>query len=163
VENVYFHYQVNKLINPGHKKPIKSLCFKPDKENNTLISGGEDKNVMVWNLLEKKLTDCFEGHLEHSGSNYDPNQGHYDTILSIAASTDKIYSTSLDIKIWDYEGKLLKTIPTLKGGHDDIITSIKFSNNNKYVLTSSYDFKLKIWKISKNYLTLLQEIRTGER
>lgn len=48
------------------------------------------------------------------------------------------------IKIWDLETGANFRILT---GHGDMINSSKFTPDNKFIISSSWDFKIKIWDV----------------
>ena len=54
-----------------------------------------------------------------------------------------IASTSADntIKLWNYEGKLLKTLK----GHADAVTGLSFSPDGKRIASASWDRTVKLW------------------
>jgi WD40 repeat protein len=66
----------------------------------------------------------------------------------LAASTE-----DYTIKIWNLKNIILDTLIILK--HNNIVHDAVFSNNNKYVLTSSFDNCARLWDIEGHLLATL--------
>eukprot|EP00834_Sanchytrium_tribonematis_P005436 NODE_328_length_9539_cov_0.346716.p3 type:complete len:433 gc:universal NODE_328_length_9539_cov_0.346716:5143-3845(-) len=109
----------------GHADGITALYFY----GNILISGGWDKEVIVWDMGSGKLKRRLVGH---SGC-----------VRGLKCDGDKLISVSMDksIKIWNYnDGKCLRTF---NDAHTEGITCVDFEDN--FVVTGSNDNSIKIW------------------
>lgn len=116
----------------GHSGPIWTVAISADGQ--TLVSGGADSNVKVWDLPS--------GKLRHTLS------GHDDTVWSVAISADgkTLASGSSDktIKVWSVpSGKLLRTL----SGHNDTVWSVAISANGKILASGGEDKIVKVWSV----------------
>jgi WD40 repeat protein len=114
----------------GHQGTIWTIDFSPDGK--TIVSGGEDKMVKLWDIESGKLLHTMNGHSL--------------TIWNIKFSPDgsKIASGSFDetLKIWESQsGDLLHTLT----GHSQAIVSLAFSPDNTLLVSTSDDKTLKLW------------------
>ena len=109
---------------------VWSLALSADGQ--TLVSGGEDNTIKVWNLQTKDLKFASR---------------QLDTIRSLSLSNDGtiLASASGDlIKIWDLQGKTL--IRTLKG-HQSTIWSVDISPDGSMLASASGDRTIKLWNL----------------
>ena len=71
----------------------------------------------------------------------------------ISSQDEKLFLTSSDdntVKLWDQNGKLLKTI----SGYEGSVTGLAFSKDGKFVLTSSRDGLIRFFKIADGSLAV---------
>ena len=109
---------------------VWSLALSADGQ--TLVSGGEDNTIKVWNLQTQDLKFASR---------------QLDTIRSLSLSNDGtiLASASGDlIKIWDLQGKTL--IRTLKG-HQSTIWSVDISPDGSMLASASGDRTIKLWNL----------------
>ncbi|HQN92567.1 MAG TPA: WD40 repeat domain-containing protein [Prolixibacteraceae bacterium] len=123
----------------GDFSNLNELCFL--KDNNTIVFCFDDGEVECWDFSEKIKLRTFKVQLEGPYIRYSINVNIGLVITS--GSNDR------SPKIWDLNtGKLLNTLV----GHSDFIESMNFSNDNKFLVTTSADSKIIIW-----------DLRTGEK
>ena len=109
---------------------VKSIAFTPD--NCMIASGGEDKNIYLWDIK--------------SGGKIGTLYGHSSAVLSIVASPDSENLASSDrhglIKFWNLrtrqESRKIKasSIP---------INSLAFSPDSQTLVSGSDDYSIKLW------------------
>lgn len=137
---------------------IKYLIFKTDKidkeigtcenyvnnislnpiDNNILVSWCEDGTLNFWNVNKKLNLSSIKA-------------GNDTSYTKIAFSHDGLYvisgNSNNDARVWDAKTKNL--LAELKG-HSAVVRDAKFSLDNNFIVTSSYDGNLKIWKKNDN-------------
>ena len=75
--------------------------------------------------------------------------GHFAAISAVVFSPDGHFVVTnggeeKNVKIWETKtGRLIRTIEA----HADQITSVSFSNNGKYLLTTGHDHKARVWDV----------------
>lgn len=115
---------------PGHSKPIKAKAFAPD--GNSVATGGEDKQIKVWDLKT--------GNLIHTLT------GHTNTVTALQISPDGNYLVSgaddNTLRIWNLAtGTEIHRLT----GHKHRITSITFSKEGDRFLSGSWDGTVRLW------------------
>ena len=113
----------------GHEKNIFCLI---KLNNGKLCSGGADKIIKIWDLKEKKCEVDLKGHQSWIKSLYELKDGKI-----ISGSDDKT------IKIWENN----KEIKELKG-HEESVKSLCSIEDDKYLISSSFDKKINIWDLN---------------
>ncbi|MBD2103978.1 serine/threonine-protein kinase [Leptolyngbya sp. FACHB-261] len=116
---------------------IRSVAFSPDGQ--TLIGGGEDNLVKVWDL---KTGSQVQTLADHAGS-----------ITSVALSSNGrlLASSSEDstIDLWDaHTGRLLHTLR----GHLWPVLSIAISPDGQILASGSEDHTIKLWNLKTKQL-----------
>jgi platelet-activating factor acetylhydrolase IB subunit alpha len=123
----------------GHRgQGIAALCLHP--HHTTLVSGGEDSTIKLWDTSTSTLEKTLTGHTACvNGLDYD-------------SKGEKLVSCSNDmtIKIWalvhDYT-----CIKTLRG-HDHVISDVKFINNSESIVSCSRDTTVKVWSSATGFV-----------
>ena len=141
----------------GHMDSVNILI---EIDNNTLCSGGSDRNIIIWNLNEKEnkyiLKQICKGH-------------DFSVIGLTYLNNDKLVSASNDetIKIWQRNKYGLYIIKISIKGHKLGIAGLSSINNDTFV-TYSWDKSIKIWiSSSNNYINfnikIKEEIKRKEK
>lgn len=123
-----------------HAGDINKLVYDAARE--MVYSASEDMTIGVWNArtLEKVATLC----------------GHEGSVKSIAlVGSTKLVSGGADRKVvlWDVD-KQYKKLRTL-GEHDNVVTSVCVTANNNYVLSSSFDYLVRMWSVGNTRVSYL--------
>ncbi|UBF29582.1 hypothetical protein K9N68_17180 [Kovacikia minuta CCNUW1] len=128
----------------GHQDTVWAVEI--DSTGKTLISGGFDRVVKLWDMGTGKLRRTLTGHT--------------DAVRAIAISPDGkvIASGSGDktIKIWNLQtGELLRTLPadpSTNTGHAGPVWSVAIGPDSKTLASGSYDGTIKIWNLATGEL-----------
>ncbi|MBD2452007.1 WD40 repeat domain-containing protein [Nostoc sp. FACHB-152] len=115
----------------GHSGKVNTLAISTDGK--TLVSGGEDKTIKVWNLQTGELKRTFLGHTGKVNA------------VAISADSQIIASASNDktVKIWDLnKGCLLRTLE----GHTKVVRTVAISPDGQTIVSGSWDKTIKVWK-----------------
>lgn len=116
----------------GHNDRINTIEWGNDY--NTIISGGIDKKIAIFNINQKKKIADLTGH----------NGG----INSVSINKNNLAATASDdgtIKIWDLNNQTLtKTLY----GHANVVSIAKWINSNNLLFSGSYDGDLRIWNVN---------------
>ncbi len=155
---------------PGHKGGIKTIAFSPNGE--TILSGGWDKEVMLWGTKHGDLVRIFKGHTHSRGWNIIGFFGdifgdlsrwfqgwfmvHSHQVNAVAFSPDRAFvaagSADGKITIWDVNtGNIVRTMTSHKKG----TLAVAFSPNGRFILTGGLDsvkpsnlFHIKLWDVA---------------
>lgn len=121
---------------PGHRyirggrQVVTALTFSPDGA--VLVSGGWDKTVKVWGVLNTNLIADIPAH------------GAWVSDLAFSPNGKLLASVSADqtVKLWDTGTWRLKS--TLKG-HTQPVLSVAFSPDSRSLTTCGEDGAVKVW------------------
>ncbi len=113
-----------------HRSEIRSVAITPN--GRTVVTGGGDRTIKVWNGQTGSLEQTLSGHEE--------------TIKTLAISADgnTIVSGGNDrgIKIWNRRtGKLERTLE----GHEEEVNSIALSLYGDILVSGGGDRKIRVW------------------
>lgn len=126
VESQEYHCDISQL-----EAPINAVVFLG---NNLLIAGDDEGMVKIWRLAnnEAKLIRQVEAHSRAI------------TCMQIT-SDDKLLTGSADylLSIWDVQEMNRLASYT----HDESITALAVTRDNRYVITGCYDSKIRIWPL----------------
>lgn len=95
-----------KKFDDGHCSNVRRAILTLDGKK--MISGGDDKLVIIWNFETTQRIKTLEGHEE--------------SVNALAITKNVILSGGFDgcIRVWDFEGKLERTIKDFNGAVTDI-------------------------------------------
>ena len=113
-----------------HQDEIKSVAITPNGQ--TIVTGGRDRQIKVWNGPTGSLERTLPGHDEEIKS------------VAISADGSTIVSSSSDrqIKVWNRRtGQLERNLE----GHEDEVNSIALSLNGDIIVSGSGDRTVKVW------------------
>ena len=134
------------VVDPGgHSGKISKILFTPDGKN--IISTSEDKSIRVWDVesgeslarFASEIGDGPEGMIYASALSPDGR------ILAVAGypvlSEEQNYIVLIDIKKKEQVGTAI--------GHLDVINTLDFSGDGKYLASGSEDGTVLIWEIGE--------------
>ena len=118
-----------------HNDKVLCIAFSPNGEY--LLSGSEDKTIKLYHIPTDKIILDIEAH--YAGVK---DVDFFMEGRKIITAGDK------SIKIWNFEGIKEKTFL----GHYTYIWSFDVSNNNKYLVSASYEDYFRVWDIQNEKL-----------
>ncbi|MGH1396809.1 MAG: caspase family protein, partial [Trichormus sp.] len=126
--------QAMKVFTPfwGHQGRVLSVAMSQDGK--TIVSGGEDGSVRLWNLQGLSLAEPFRGH-----------QG---VVWSVAISSDgqTIVSGGEDgtVRLWNLQG-----LPLAKPfrGHEGGVSSVAMSQDGQTIVSGGKDGTVRLWNL----------------
>lgn len=157
----------------GHTSAVVALGFLPD--GNTLVSGGADKCLRVWDLSTAREISRFgesryavgclcvlpQGHVlagqgvtiriwdPRSGQQLGSLFGHNDAVRCLAISSDGKRALSggddRTVRLWDLER--CREMYRF-GKHRDGVTGVALTSDGRHVLSCSRDQTLRMWEIN---------------
>jgi len=151
----------NLSVLQGHSDQILTFCEIKNLQKQYLLSTGEDKNIILWDLKELKLLKKFRNVIH---DNRIWRMLNFKNYLKYNEFNDLIISCGDDnsIKIFNYENE--KVISNIENGKDKVKCLLQYNTNKeKFKNINNPDFKMmhflvsgdsgkkiKIWKL--NYL-----------
>ncbi|XP_015165976.1 autophagy-related protein 16-like isoform X2 [Solanum tuberosum] len=122
---------------PAHDGGCASILF--DYKSSKLISGGEDREVKIWDTRSGSLSNILYGCL---GS-----------VLDLSITQDNKFiiaaSSSNDLYVWNANSGRIRHILT---GHSNKVCAVDVSrSSNRYVGSAAYDRTIKVWDLQKGY------------
>jgi ribosomal RNA-processing protein 9 len=147
-------WSLNHKFYRGHNGSLTAVTF--GKDDNTFWTSSKDCSIIRWNIngkKEKKYPGRKANRQEikqKGGAKKSIPVGHYDEILTLAASDDGRFLVSGGrdrvLHIWDATTN--EILDTFKG-HRDIITSICFQKKSRTLFSGSFDRSIKIWNLDE--------------
>ena len=126
-------------------------AIRAQKKLQGMIVGDKTLQKQVEGVLQQVIYNVHEyNRLAHDG---------WVSGVSVSPDGTLIASADLDrtVKLWNRDGKLLKTLENF----EDDINRIAFSPNGKIMATSSYDHTAQLWRIAADYSVTLITTLTG--
>ncbi|AVH66666.1 nSTAND1 domain-containing NTPase [Nostoc sp. 'Peltigera membranacea cyanobiont' N6] len=146
-------YSLNRVMNKarvsiplcGHEGDVISVAISADGQ--TIVSGGEDGTVRLWNLQGLPLTEPFRGH-----------EGD---VWSVAVSADgqTIVSGGEDgtVRLWNLQGQ---TLAEPFRGHEGDVRSVAISADGQTIVSGGEDCTVQLWNLQGQ--TLAEPFRGHE-
>ena len=146
-ENVIKLWDTEKGVNTsnleGHTMDVYNIKWSNDSQLFTSI--GLDRTIRFWDIRENKNINIISS-IDFSSINdisiFTKNEGNNNNILIACGHSDGL------LTIWDYNRRCI-----LKQSyeHNSEIRSINFSPDGKYLITGSFDHKIKIYDVANNF------------
>ena len=146
-ENVIKLWDTEKGVNTsnleGHTMDVYNIKWSNDSQLFTSI--GLDRTIRFWDIRENKNINIISS-INFSSINdisiFTKNEGNNNNILIACGHSDGL------LTIWDYNRRCI-----LKQSyeHNSEIRSINFSPDGKYLITGSFDHKIKIYDVANNF------------
>ncbi|WP_435009990.1 WD40 repeat domain-containing protein [Tundrisphaera lichenicola] len=169
------------LTGDGHHAPVRSMLFTPDGAQ--LLTGGMDKVVRVWNLgadrtrLARTLRPPIwrGGRGEVNALAISP-RGAEDGRRLLAVAGYGVLADRGEILLFDDPGQSgqgtgdvrgqLSARPAVDGhpgepGHSDVVTSMAFTPDGKYLASASNDRTVRIWDVAGRRQVSVMDQATG--
>lgn len=115
--------------------PFRTNSIDVNKTNDKMVIGGENKTVVLYNLIDEKPIAEFEAHFQ--------------PVIKVKFSNiyDGFYSVGdRSVKLWTNDYEKPEKVYT---GPNTSITDWAFSKNEEYFVAGSYDKKLRYWKATQ--------------
>ncbi|MHC5937318.1 nSTAND1 domain-containing NTPase [Nostoc sp.] len=129
----------------GHEGNVSSVAISADGE--TIVSGGNDGTVRLWNLQGQTLAE--------------PLRGHEGNVLSVAISADgeTIVSGGYDgtVRLWNLQGQ---TLAEPLRGHEGCVNSVAISADGETIVSGGNDGTVRLWNLQGQ--TLAEPLRGHE-
>lgn len=126
-----------KIWRSGHKGPVARLAFDYTDEN--IASGGSDGNIRLWDLSHNTCTSSLRGAM-----------GVFSVLKYHPDSTKQlIFGAADDTKIRSWNSKTGKE-HLIYSGHFSKITSLQFTCDGEYMVSSGRDRVLILWNLNES-------------
>lgn len=129
----------------GHDSPVSSVTIARD--GSLAASGDRSGNVLLWNPADVGRTNYTKSVRQAVQQLGKSTQKPKTSRIRFARLVDK---TPAD------ERRLVSTAPSIEAAaiaHDDIVKTIRFSQDGKALLSCSDDYTLKLWDVSSRRLS----------
>ena len=124
---------------PGHSDAILTGAFSPDGA--TLVTGGRDRVLKLWELRSGRLLHTLAGHAGEVVT------GAFSPDGTVVASGSSDHS----VRLWNAKsGKLLRAL----SGHTGGVTAVVFGPEGKTIASGSVDGTTRIWSAEDGRLLL---------
>ena len=135
----------------GHTGDVKVVKWSND--NQLCASAGLDKTIRFWDIRDDKTINLISG-IKYADIN--------DISIYTKQRSNTLIACGHDdglITIWDYTKRcVVKEITE----HPEKVRSVSFSPDGKYLISGSYDFKVKIFDVNNNF-ELMGELEHTDR
>lgn len=138
-------YVVNKNSLKDHTSEVNCLAFTMDGKY--LLSGSNDKTIIVWNIKKFKVYKRFKDHKCE--------------VTAIAVNNKNLAASgSMDKKIIIWNLKYMRQEFYINA-HSEKITCVNFSNCGNYLISGSFDKMIMIWNLLERRLEFSVEGHTN--
>jgi WD40 repeat protein len=120
---------------PVHQGGVEAICFGGDER--TLLVGGSDATVRIWNLESGEPIHDFKKQAEKASSAGSSQAGN---LLAVG-----MWSDAPHIRLWRRD--TFSDYATLRG-HFDGVTGLAIFRDGKTLISSSGDQTVRIWDLS---------------
>ncbi|MCE9603506.1 MAG: hypothetical protein K8U03_01235 [Planctomycetia bacterium] len=131
IESLRLNWSIPAAVGPAPTGSLTSVAFTPDGAS--LLTGGTDKKVQLWNALDGKLLRPFAGPT--------------DVVTSIAISADgtKVFAGGVDkaVRVWNFADAAL--ISTLT--HPVAVRALRPNSDGSRLATGADDNMVRIWSL----------------
>ena len=124
----------SEIVLECHTDIVSGVCLSSNMQRLVSSSRGPSKNLIVWDLQQKRVISYLEGH-KNSVCCVDIS---FDDNNAISGDTDS------RVLYWDLVN--MKQICEFKG-HSDIVISVKFTKSKKFAASGSFDMNVIVWDI----------------
>ena len=145
------------LLLRGHRGPVIAVAFSPDCR--WLATGSMDCTVRLWNM---KTEDPSAESVVLAGPEtwvlalaFSPDS-HW-----LASASGNIFdvltsggSTGEALVLWDLRKQYPEAQPTIIHWHEDDVTDVEFSNDGRWLATSSRDGGVRLWTANEDGLRI---------
>ncbi|KAI8342704.1 WD40-repeat-containing domain protein [Chlamydoabsidia padenii] len=127
-------------------QPVNSIDFHPSGD--FLLAGTQDPHIRVYDI---NTLQCY--------TNQQRNQQHLGAITQIqyGPESGRMFATgSIDgaVKIWDgVSSQCVRTLSKVHGG-GMAVSSVRWTRNEKYLLTAGMDSCLRLWDVASGQLVM---------
>ncbi|MHC5775663.1 nSTAND1 domain-containing NTPase [Nostoc sp.] len=129
----------------GHEDNVSSVAISADGE--TIVSGGNDGTVRLWNLQGQTLAEPLRGH-----------EGYVSSV-AISADGETIVSGGYDgtVRLWNLQGQ---TLAEPLRGHEGSVNSVAISADGETIVSGGNDGTVRLWNLQGQ--TLAEPLRGHE-
>ncbi len=128
----------------GHSAKVQNLVFTPDGQR--IVSVAEDKTIRLWNVSTGEMIKKFESQIGDGpeGMLYASAISPDGKLLAVAGYTLNA-EKQVYIAVIDLQKDIQVSTAT---GHTNVVNSLAFSGNGKYLFSGSDDGTFKAWTVA---------------
>ncbi|MFN6538712.1 MAG: caspase family protein [Nostoc sp. EkiNYC01] len=122
----------------GHEYGVNSVAISADGQ--TIVSGGTDGTVRLWNFQGHPLAEPFFGHENNVNS------------VAISADGQAIVSGGIDstVRLWNFQGH---SPAEPFRGHEGEVKSVAISRDGQTIVSGGQDGTVRLWNLQGHPLT----------
>nr|VFK63065.1 MAG: WD-40 repeat-containing protein [Candidatus Kentron sp. TUN] len=130
----------------GHKAMINDVMFTPDGKQ--LISVSDDKTIRIWDVEHGELLRTLRGQMGegHEGKLFAGALSPDGNLLAVGGYLPGNYESRHTIRLMDLHAPQDAPLRLFKG-HRNVVSSLAFSPDGKYLLSGSFDHTARLWEI----------------